>query len=322
MNDNKLRIGITGSQKWIDYFAEAFGDDEDFNVCIYKSFNKEIYRSVRRLDLIYVMFGWLDKTHLLIFLEAFLRKIPTVVHWFGTDVYIMINTDILSSKMKIKRLIMKFLFKIHKNCYHISGAPWLKEELKSIGISSTYIPSIYPLASIDTPVYPLPETLIVLSYIPLGRENFYGEEKLIKIAKNNPDINFIVVANSPDRKPKDLNNVEYYSWVSLERMEELYRNSTCVLRLTKHDGLGGTIIEMLLRGRYGIFSYNHPHPYVYKATNCEEVQKALDEIKTKKDPNFDGARFVKENYSTEIVKEKIKKFFFEILKGEHCEESN
>jgi len=318
MNGNKLKIGIIGSQIWIDYFAEVFGNDENFDVCIYKSFNVEVYKSIRRLDLIYIMFGWLDKPHLLIFLTAFLYRIPIVIHWIGTDVYRMINTDILNFKMKLKRLIMKILFKVNKNCYHIACAPWLKEELTSVGINATFIPVVSPLTGINVEIYPLPKTLTVLSYIPLGREDFYGEQKLLEIARMNPDVKFTVVANSPDRKPKDLNNVEYYGWVSREKMEELYRNTTCYIRLTRHDGLA--VIEPLLRGRYEIFTYEHP--YVYKAITIEEAQKALDEIRTKMEPNYDGARYVRENYSTEITREKVKKFFFEILKGKHYEKDS
>jgi len=87
---------------------------------------------------------------------------------------------------------------------------------------------------------------------------------------------------------------------------------------TRNDGLA--VIEPLLRGRYEIFTYEHP--YVYKATTIEEAQKALDEIRTKMEPNYDGARYVRENYSTEITREKVKKFFFEILKGEHYEKDS
>jgi len=317
----KIRLGIIGSPRWVDYFIESFIKEEKFQIYRFSIISqqhnkllklKEIFKNFKKLDLVYIIYGWLGNSQILmVFLSLFL-KIPILIHWIGTDVYTMTNSENLSLKIKFKRLVMKILFKLNKRCYHIACAPWLKDELFKVGINAAFIPVLSPMISMNSEIYQLPKTLTVLSYIPLGKEDFYGEYKLIELAKKNPDVKFIVVANSPERKPKDLSNVEYYGWVSREEMEELYKNSTCVLRLTKHDGLLGLGIEALLRGRYLIFIYEHP--YVYKATTVEEAQKALDDIKIKTEPNYEGAKFVKESYSTEIIKERIKKLFFEILK--------
>lgn len=310
MNSSKIRIGVWGSKIWVDYFKEGFKDDEDIEVFVISKFSEFVHLS-NNIDLFYIMFGWLDKDHILSFFYWLFSRKPIVIHWIGTDVWRVINPQVLDLKMRVKRYLSLTLFKIYRRCYHIACAPWLKEELELVGIEAKFIPVVSPMIKEDTPIYPLPNTLIVLSYIPLGREDFYGEEKLLQIARQNPDIKFIVVANSPDRKPKDLDNCEYLGWVSRDKMEELYKKAFCVMRLTKHDGLLGLGIEALLRGRYLIFTYDHP--FVNRAVTIQEIQEALDEIRLKREPNYGGSDFVRKNYSAEVVKKQLKELFESII---------
>lgn len=309
--NNRIKIGVVGSKIWINYFYESFKDDEIFDVKLFKSPKLRI-SNIREVDLLYVIFGSFDKDYLFLYMKSILYRKPIIIHWIGTDVYRMVNYKILSLKSKIKSNLFKFIIKTFKyKFYHIACAPWLKEELNLVGISSEFIPVISPMVRRDIPIYPLPEKLSVLSYIPLGREDFYGEDKLLELIRRNPDVHFIIVANSPERKPKDLDNCEYYGWVSKDNMEELYKKVSCVIRITRHDGLPGLGIEALLRGRYLIFTYEHP--YVYRAKTAEEAQAALEDIKLKREPNYEGARFVRENYSSEIVKDKLKRLFMGVL---------
>jgi len=310
MSNSKIKIGVWGLNFWVNSFKECFKNDENIEIYVISKFSELVHLS-NHIDLFYVIFGWLDKVHIFSVLYLSLFRKPIVIHWVGTDVLRVINPQTLNLKRRIKRCFLLSFFRIYKRCYHIAGAPWLKEELKLVGIEAKFIPVVSPMIKEDTPIYPFPDTLTILSYIPLGREDFYGEEKLLQIARRNPDIKFIVVANSPDRKPKDLDNCEYLGWVSRDKMEELYKEATCVMRLTKHDGLSGLGMEALLRGRYLIFTYKHP--FVNKAGTVEEIQKALDEIKLKKTPNYEGAQYVKENYSMEKVKSDLENFFLKIL---------
>lgn len=301
----RFRVAAIGSRIWVDYFAEAFHGDEDIEAFAVHSF-AQLKRVPGRIDLLYVIFGWLDTDHVLSFLQCSLQGVPTVIHWIGTDVWRLVNPGSLSVRMKFKRLAVRSVYGIMRGCRHLAGAPWLAQELEGVGIKSTFIPVVNPLLDSSTPVYLLPDAVSIVSYIPLGREEFYGEESVLEAAKNNPDVKFIVVANSPRRKPDHLTNVEYHGWVSRGEMEDIFRRTTCYMRITKHDGLSGGI-EALLRGRYWIFSYDHPH--VYRASTTEEIQAAIDDVKLKTVPNYGGAQYVREHYSTSTVVNALKDFF-------------
>lgn len=311
MGKSKLKIAALGSKIWVDYFAEAFSEDEDVRVIAANSF-AQLRRLPERIDLLYIMFGWLDGNQLLSFLECSLYGIPTVIHWIGTDVWRAINSESLNVRMRLKWHTLSSIYGITRKCKHLAGAPWLVQELDSIGIKAAFIPVVNPLLDDSVQVHPLPDAVRIVSYIPLGREEFYGEEKVLEAAKNNPDVKFIVVANSPDRRPDHLPNVEYRARVPRSEMEGILNHTTCYMRLTRHDGLSGGV-EALLRGRYWIFTYDHP--YAYKATTTEEIQAAIDDVKLKTTPNYEGAQYVREHYSRSIVMSTLKNFFMISVRG-------
>lgn len=307
MGGSKLRIGVAGSSIWVNYFRQAFEDDVDIDVLVIDQSLQCSMSQIQHLDALYLIFGWFDYRHFASFMSCTIRHIPVVVHWIGTDVWRMANPNEMTTKMRIKRWLLLRSMEANNHCTHLGGAPWLVEELRSCGIEAAFCPVICGLLDSDiAPVYPLPEKMAAFSYIPLGREGFYGESLVLSAARNNPDISFTIVANDQSRQPRDLSNVRYHGWISADEMEEVMRNSTCCIRLTKHDGLAGTLMEAIMRGRYGVFSYSHP--YIHKVSNTEEIDLALADIRSKGEPNHMGAEFVRNHYSSEVTKERLKKF--------------
>jgi len=310
MGESRLRIGVTGSSIWVDYFRRAFENDPDIDVLFVDTIRQPLWQimsQTRHVDVLYLLYGWLDSGQFAAFMSCNMRHIPIVVHWIGTDVWRLINPDAMEAKMRrrIKRWLLLRSMGANEDCTHLGGAPWLVEELKSCGIQAKFCPVAYgQLDANDSPIHPLPEKTAVFTYIPKGKEDFYGEPLVLSAARRNPDISFTIVANDESRQPSDLPNVRYYGWVSADEMEEIVRNSTCCIRLTRHDGLGGTIMEAIMRGRYGIFSYSHP--YVHRASTSEEVDLALADIRSKNEPNYVGSEFVRSQYSLAVTRERLK----------------
>lgn len=305
---SKLKIAALGARVWVDYFAEVLNEDNDVKVIPIVD-HAHLGQLCRQVDMLYVNFGWLNPREVVSFLRCSLHGIPAVVHWVGTDVWKMANYSSLNIKGRLKWHIISTVYRLSKRCGHLAGAPWLAQELASAGMKAAFIPVVSPLLDDGVQVRPLPSSARILSYIPLGREEFYGESKVLEAARNNPDVSFTVVANSPERKP-NLPNVEYRTVIPRSEMEEMLDQTTCYMRLTQHDGLSGGI-EALLRGRYWIFTYNHP--YAFKAKTTEEIQAAINSVKSKATPNYEGAKYAREHYAKSVVAAALKKFFTDFL---------
>lgn len=195
-------------------------------------------------------------------------KTPVVIHWVGTDV--------LNAIQYAKQ--NAHLIKMSKNIINWAGAPWLVDELKSIGIQSRFVPLPLPLVNhaLSSSVSPLPNTFTVLSYIPDTRSQFYGYNYILRLAREFSDIQFFIVGGKSLHTTEKMSNVKYFGWV--DNMGEMYNKSTLLIRMTQHDGYGGTVQEALSFGRYAIWTY--PFIGAFQATDYftlrSHVQSLLD----------------------------------------------
>ena len=187
--------------------------------------------------------------------------------WVGTDV-----VHALENKK------MRFMFKIFDKMadLNITQAPWFVEELKRIGIKSKFIPVSIPKIKRNH-IEPLPKKLTILSYLPEARHEFYGSKIVIRLAKEFPEIRFIIVANDGENLP-ELKNVEYLVWVT--NMDKIYDQTSILLRMPEHDGLSGMVFDALARRRYVIRSVRVPG--CYYAENYEDVKKYVNAILKRK----------------------------------------
>ncbi len=191
-----------------------------------------------------------------------LRRKPTVIHWVGTDVQIAVDEH---RKHNVS-------LRVAERPVHWCDAPWLVEELRSIGVISEYVSLPIPIHVPPAP--PLPEAFRVLLYYPVDafdREVFDGES-LLRLPVEFPDVHFTLIPSPPETLPQPLPpNLECRAWV--EDMDALYRETTVVVRLTSHDGQSFIAAEALSRGRYVIWTFAMPG--CIKAAGFDEVVKAL-----------------------------------------------
>ena len=197
---------------------------------------------------------------------------------------------------------------VKKKFTHWAVASWLQEELSTIGIRSSVVPIVSPL--VDAKPLPMPEQFTVLSYLPDFRSAFYGADIVYQLAELNPDVRFIIIAA---RKNLNLPNVEVHGRLDHRTMGSIYKESSCLVRLAEHDGLSLTVLESLARGRYVIWSYDFPH--VFKARTLAQAQKALRQVKDETRPNFEGAEYVRTEFSLEKVKQMTKNGFLRLMSG-------
>lgn len=267
------------------------------NVIIRNVVNDSMTEDSEKLNkIVYINYGMnlISKKGLFILIRALKKNDRIIVHWIGSDVFQLIQNTI---KSKIKRILLLLITKLFK-VRHWVAAPLLKNELNDYGILSdvVYIPT--ELIK-EVEITELPKEPSFVSYLPEINHEFYGSHIIFRFAKKNPNITIHVVANNGNGLPK-LDNIIYHGWVNEATMDQIYKNTYGVIRIPKHDALGGTVIEAVLRGRYAVWTFDAP--YTYKCESYTDLENAIYKILEKKEPNYNGANYIKSHYSYEKLK--------------------
>lgn len=214
-----------------------------------------------RADIVYLIGSRIDRGSPQDNLLRFRRK-PVVIHWVGTDVQIAVEEHRHDN----------VALRIAERAIHWCDAPWLVEELRSAGVSSTFVPLPIPVE--EGPPPPLPERFGVLLYYPVDRQAraVFDFETMLRLPGAFPDVHFTLIPSPPETLPGPLPpNLEARPWV--DDMDPLYRETTALVRLTTHDGQSFMAAEALSRGRYVIWT--HPMAGAIQAAGFEQVSAAL-----------------------------------------------
>jgi hypothetical protein len=228
-----------------------------------------------------IHFLWGDNNVALYIIPKLLGK-KVVIHWVGTDVL----------RVKKKPLVREVIKRVAN--LHLTVSSGLAEELKQMGIKATVIPLTPTYLPKANPTWP-PDRVVHV-YLPEGKGKFYGAEITFKLAREMPDVNFLITANNGNGMPQ-LPNVTYLGWV--EDMEMVWSKVRVYLRLTKHDGMPLTVIEALQRGRYVIWSYEFPH--CMQALSVEDAKKDLEVALEQKGMNVDGMVYTSHAFNPPVV---------------------
>ncbi len=215
---------------------------------------------------------------ILLFLKIIRKKV--ILHWLGTDV------------MEVGSFAGWYLPKLVTK--HLAYSPWLVDELSGKGIESSWLPVLPPL---NVESLPLPKNFTVLVFLK-KRFAFYGGEYVSELIKLFPNALFHIVGDVNETNKIVAPNVKYFGMVEYDRMDEVYNNSTVLLRLTEHDGLSLMVLEALARGRYVIWSQEFPH--CFKAVDASEAAGYLKELMDVEEVNIAGYNFI--NYKFDNIK--------------------
>ena len=257
-----------------------------------------------QVDLWYQISGYAGRGR--IYRIANLLGVPVVIHWVGTDVLSATRyfNDNPQSLKVAKRLI------------HWAGAPWLVNELRELGIEASFIP--LPLKSVgialsqDPPK--LPPRFTVLSYLSDRRPWFYGWDNILQLSKDFPEID-ILIAGAEGRFVKGFPaNIKFLGWI--DDMYDTYTNSTVLIRMTQHDGYGGTVQEALALGRYAIWTY--PFPDALQARDYSSLCKHIKRLYNLHQKglltfNEEGREYMRHNMEPKMLAARIQEGLIGVL---------
>ncbi|MBN2788873.1 MAG: hypothetical protein JXR69_01630 [Candidatus Delongbacteria bacterium] len=212
-------------------------------------------------------------------------------HYIGSDV--LKALDSRKSQKKAK--------KIYKNSYKtLADADNLIEELKELKINDVELLSIYFYDKSDESyIVTPPDTKKIMTYIPEGKEDFYGFNFIIKAAIKFPQYEFQISANEGkyDNMPS---NVSFLGWVT--DINKYIDECFLYIRSTKHDGLPTSVMQALVKGKHVLSS--HKVPFTHEV-NLDNIEKCLAKDKM----NHEGRKYILDNYSKEKVIQKFKELY-------------
>ncbi len=177
------------------------------------------------------------------------KDFNTIINHKGLGIMVWCGTDAqMISKNELMRIASK------KNIKHVARSSFIEKDLKRAGIKYVKLPLI------NTPIIPNPIPLgkSVYTYAPTFRYDFYGG-KIIDRLKKETDYDIIVVTSSRQYSQEDL--------------YKLYAKAFIGLRLTLHDALPHTTMELGLLGRRCVF--NDDVPGAISWNNYDDVLRAI-----------------------------------------------
>jgi hypothetical protein len=252
-----------------------------------------------------------------------------ILHWIGTDVLTHINK--LSNNRNIKSLIYHKLWnyllkrKTRKgSMINLCCAPWLCDELESVGILSNYI----PITTINKSEFKFDEIkrdIDFMSYLPQGRGDLYNAEEIFKLAKKLINYKFVIIvpdiSNLAELKYKNISeNIQFLPKIQSSEITKLYRRAKIFLRFTNHDGLSLSVIESLANRMNVCWTYNYSNVEKICLPLGKNEIDLLEEKINQWSPNYNGQNFILSELNNEVVKIKFNtacQFFFNYSYDNH-----
>lgn len=165
-----------------------------------------------------------------------------VANWIGTDVWQLLNHF---STNQLKRFREEVLSSVD---VHTCNSEVLRRELMEAGITAAVIPP--PLCEIP-PITPLPNKFTVSAYFT-GENPMHCMDVVKDVARSMPDIKFILVGGPVETVE---GNIHHLGW---KHINEVVKQSSMHLRITKHDGWPMTPIQHLICGRPALTTFPLP----------------------------------------------------------------
>jgi len=304
MSKSKFGVIVGGQPRWVPVLSSELSE---MGVKVYE--HPGLRNSLRHLKfgaagkfffakILHWLYPHMEPVRLLTLAKKMKKKV--VVHWIGTDVLE------LRDYITLNKCLPKFLIDVPD--IHLADSPSLQEELAELGISTEVIRLLPQI--VDADVEPLPDKPAVLAYFSgESRQEFYGCRYILSLARELPDIPFYVVGSGKGELTDVSANVSFLGEVT--DMESVYRKITAFVRFIQHDSLSAMILEALARGKY-VF-YSQPFPHTTRLINIQNGITALKKALSATTPNWEGAAYVRENFSWRQEIQKLKDIYNELL---------
>jgi glycosyltransferase involved in cell wall biosynthesis len=233
------------------------------------------------------------EAHIAALSQNLAKDIKRIVHWIGTDVYqLMHNVSWIGMKD------LKKIFEELKVTHWTEFEP-TRKEMSELGFDTTIVP--LPTSTLYDP-HALPEEFSVGVYIN-DTQDMYFENEMYDIARAMPDIKFKFFGS----KKKVNHSEENKEWVGFVDMDKFINETSCLLRITRHDGLPLGPVEFFMKGRDVVTNVDMPFATKIEATEGKDMKqqilKSIRDIKEAGKVNVEASNFYRELMNHDKFKE-------------------
>jgi glycosyltransferase involved in cell wall biosynthesis len=163
------------------------------------------------------------------------RDSKYLIHWIGTDIFnILIKFPYLHVR-KIRRMLDR------KDLKHFCQSNENKLEMTEMGFKVECLPLPVELTTDEVP---FPEKFTVAVYDHGGSDEKWHKWLAMELTKAMPDVYFLFYGNK-----NAIGQSKNTEWVGRMDIKDIIKRSSCLLRLTVHDGYPVAPIEFMYSGR-------------------------------------------------------------------------
>jgi len=168
-----------------------------------------------------------------------------VILWAGTDAQRLYNYKVLGHKIPNQIAYRKVLDM--QQVYHICRSKYIQKDFEQCQLSYKFVKvsPCYPWL-----FFPKPRGPYIYCYGYKAKAKKYGGREIQKLQRIFPDIKFLTKDLAKETLP-------------YEEMYLIYEQCFLNLRLTKHDGLPNSVLEMGLMGRRSVYNGDIPGAIPY-----------------------------------------------------------
>ena len=170
--------------------------------------------------------------------------------------------------------------------------------MEELGIPTRIVP--FPPEKMYEPM-PLPEKYTVGVYLPYDNKEFYYPDLVMEVAKEMKDVEWKIFGDPTARGKQD--NIEHMGRVDNEEKDNMIKDCSCLLRLTRHDGLPLTVIEFATAGRQVVTSVEVKHGIQTKPEKNKVIAAIRKAMKGKE--NKEGSVYYKKLCDPKRYNERI-----------------
>lgn len=302
--NKRIKISVWGDSGPLNILQDSL------NTCL-QTINlfEVVDSSCKKPDIIYWVGG--QGPSIKKYLLFWIRKKPIIInHWIGSDVLARIEKNQEHGLNRIVNFIQDSIvwWKMKRGgLINVAVAPWLVYELATIPVHATYLPITTidrnNLGEVDTRHA---KDIDFLSYVQLRRFDFYGGDKVVKLATRWKKYTFLLILGDCTEIPLDFlekipKNIIVSPRVERNNMSELYQRSRFFIRYTQHDGLSLSVLEALYYNLEVAWIYDFP--CTHKIETLEKLSDSIPSLIDHWQPNEKGHAYVTEHFSLEKWRE-------------------